>query len=92
MDHQRVHARVRGRVQGVGFRFFTEDRAAELGVTGWVRNLPDGSVELMAEGPRTDLERLIAAVRRGPPASRVHDVETEWSDARGDLGAFRVRS
>jgi acylphosphatase len=92
MDHQRVHALVRGRVQGVGFRFFTEDRAAELGVTGWVRNLPDGSVELIAEGPRNDLERLIEAVRRGPPASRVHDVETMWSEARGDLGAFRIRS
>ncbi|HCL30203.1 MAG TPA: acylphosphatase [Candidatus Latescibacteria bacterium] len=68
---ERIHARVEGRVQGVGFRWFTADLALRLGLTGFVRNLADGAVEAVAEGPSADLERWIEQIRRGPPMSRV---------------------
>ncbi len=74
---QRVRARVRGRVQGVFYRASTCDRAAELGLVGWVRNCADGSVELEAEGPREQVDQLIAWCRRGPAGARVSGVETE---------------
>lgn len=89
--HERLHASVRGRVQGVSFRYYTLDEARRLGLQGWVRNLPDGSVEVTAEGPRTDLEKLLAFVRHGPPAARVADVQAEWSAASGSLGPFDIR-
>jgi acylphosphatase len=88
---QRVRARVRGRVQGVFYRASTCDRAAELGLVGWVRNCADGSVELEAEGPRERVDELIAWCRRGPTGARVTGVEIEeLSETRGDR-AFCVR-
>ena len=72
---QAIRVRVTGRVQGVGFRAHAARSARELGLVGRVRNEPDGSVELRARGPRRDLDRLLEAVRTGPPASRVERVE-----------------
>jgi acylphosphatase len=69
-----VQARVTGRVQGVAFRWHTEERARELGVTGWVRNEPDGSVLLHAEGDEVAVNDLVAWCHHGPPAARVRDV------------------
>lgn len=66
---------VRGRVQGVGFRWFVRERAREAGLHGWVRNNPDGSVELVAAGPSAALDRLEAAVREGPGGAHVRAVE-----------------
>ena len=87
----RVRARVTGRVQGVFYRASTCDRAAELGVVGWVRNRADGSVELEAEGPREQVEQLIAWCRTGPPGARVAGVDVEQlSETRGER-EFRVR-
>jgi acylphosphatase len=87
----RVRARVRGLVQGVFYRASTADRAAELGVAGWVRNCSDGSVELEAEGPREQVDQLVAWCRRGPPGARVTGVEVESvAETRGER-AFRVR-
>ena len=87
----RVRARVRGLVQGVFYRASTVDRAAELGLVGWVRNCADGSVELEAEGARESVEQLIAWCRRGPPGARVTGVEVErLSETRGER-EFRVR-
>jgi acylphosphatase len=72
---------VKGKVQGVGFRFFTLRRAIELGLDGFVRNLPDGSVEIVARGPGARLETLEAAVKAGPRSARVTEVEkSEISD------------
>jgi acylphosphatase len=68
-------ALVRGVVQGVGFRWHTKSRARELGVAGWVRNLPDGSVEVWAEGAATAVADLLRWLERGPPAARVETVE-----------------
>ncbi|GAB4237353.1 MAG: acylphosphatase [Acidobacteriota bacterium] len=75
--------RVKGRVQGVGFRYFTFRRAEELGVKGWVRNLPNGEVEIHAEADRPTLTRFLAAVQQGPPFSAVEDVELQKFPVQG---------
>jgi acylphosphatase len=90
-DRARVHLLVSGRVQGVAFRAYTEEEAQRLGVRGWVRNLPDGRVELEGEGERDAVEALVAWCRHGPPAARVDGVEVEWREWRGDLGEFATR-
>lgn len=74
---------VRGRVQGVGFRFFAERAARELGLFGWVRNLPDGSVETVAEGETFAVARYIERLRQGPGGARVDAVDEEDLAARG---------
>ena len=88
----RLHATVEGRVQGVGFRYFVEENALNLGLTGWVRNRWDGSVEVAAEGPRLALEKLLLALHRGPSASLVADVQAEWLPSSGEFRYFQVRS
>jgi acylphosphatase len=82
---------VSGRVQGVGFRYFTLRAAEELGLAGWVRNLADGRVEVHAEGPPAALEHLAERLRRGPPFARVGGVEVEPLPPAGHT-AFEVRS
>jgi acylphosphatase len=86
----RLRAVVLGRVQAVGFRAFVEDEAQSLHLRGWVRNRPDGSVECVAEGSRAALDRLLAALREGPPLARVESVEVTFEEARADLPAFGV--
>jgi acylphosphatase len=89
---ERVHAVVRGRVQGVGFRWFVQRTAADLELDGWVMNRSDRAVELVAEGPGQRLDELLAAVRQGPPASSVDSVEVSRSPARHDLRGFHIES
>lgn len=91
-DLVRLSARVTGRVQGVGFRHFTRSRAHDLGLTGWVRNETDGSVQVEAEGPRDVLDTFLDALRNGPRPARVVDVETDWRDAEQAFDGFRVRT
>lgn len=89
---ERLVALAHGRVQGVGFRFFAVRRAQALGLSGYARNLPDGrTVEVVAEGPRTALDELLAALRRGPIGARVESVSATWGAATGGLEAFDVR-
>jgi acylphosphatase len=88
----RLEATVRGRVQGVGFRIFVANRAAALGLTGWVRNGSNGSVECLAEGPRPELESLLAALALGPAGARVEGVSPAWSAATGSFDRFAIRS
>ncbi len=90
-DSRRLHAFVSGRVQGVFFRARTCEVATRLGLAGWVRNLPDGRVELLAEGPGEALEQLLAFCRVGPAGARVDDVNVAFGVASGGLGAFEVR-
>jgi len=71
---EQVHLRIEGRVQGVGFRYHTEKTARQLGLVGWVRNLPDGSVETWAEGPKDRIETFVAWCHEGPASSRVSQV------------------
>ena len=82
---------ISGRVQGVGFRFSAYDEANRLGVAGFVRNLPGGEVEVIAEGPREVLKMLAAWAHRGPPSARVTDVREEWLDFTGEFTEFRIR-
>ena len=86
----RVRVLVSGRVQGVGFRYYTQQAAQRLALVGWVRNLRDGRVEAVAEGERETLEQLLSAIRRGPPSSLVEDVQAEWSEAAGGMVDFRI--
>lgn len=88
---QRLSARITGRVQGVGFRHFTTTRARKLGLTGWVRNEPDGSVRLEAEGPKDGLDRLLDAVHEGPRSANVDNVSADYVDPDGAFEGFRVR-
>jgi len=82
---------IAGRVQGVGFRWFAHDAAAREGLHGWVRNLADGSVEIVVEGDRESIDRLEAAVRRGPPAARVERIEVELMAPEGRVTGFEIR-
>ena len=87
----RVRAIIRGRVQGVGFRYFVADEARRLGLRGYVRNMPDrSSVELVAEGEKSGLDRLLLVVRKGPPGARVVNVDAAWSGRSGDYDDFRI--
>jgi acylphosphatase len=90
-NHVRVHLRIRGRVQGVYFRASTVYEAQNLGLTGWVRNCPDGSVEAVAEGARDKIDELIAWCRRGPSGARVENVALEWRAATHEFSAFQQR-
>lgn len=91
MTTERLHAIVRGEVQGVFFRANTQQRAAELSLTGWVMNRKDGGVEVVAEGEREPLERLLGWLRHGPPAASVEKVDSEWGEATGEFPGFEVR-
>ncbi len=87
MSTARLHIYVSGRVQGVCYRAYTQRKARELGVSGWVRNLPDGRVEMEAQGDRRDLAELVRWCRSGPPAARVEKVEvTEIPPLQGEQG------
>jgi len=88
---QRLQARVTGRVQGVGFRYYVVTAAAEIGLSGWVRNRRDGSVEVVAEGERDKLEQLLRALQRGSRSSLVTDVKVEWLEASGEFQGFSAR-
>ena len=82
---------MRGRVQGVGFRAETRDRARSLGLEGWVSNEPDGSVEAVFEGAPDRVESLLRWCRQGPRGAEVEDVEVAWEEPAGGLGGFSLR-
>ncbi len=86
---RRVHVVVRGRVQGVGFRYATVDAARRCGAAGYVRNRPDGAVEAEVEGTDAAVEAMLAFLRSGPPAAHVTDVEVTGAAPRGEPG-FRI--
>lgn len=88
---ERLTAVVRGRVRGVGFRYQTEREARLLGLHGYVRNRADRAVEVVAEGPRASLERLLAWLHHGPGMAYVTEVETSWLAASGAYDSFEVR-
>lgn len=89
--YSRLTAWVHGRVQGVGFRWWTRSRALELGLVGWARNQADGRVEVVAEGVRDHCERLLAALRSGESPGSVDQVVERWSHPKGDLTGFVER-
>jgi acylphosphatase len=82
---------VHGRVQGVGFRWWTRSRASELGLLGWASNLSDGRVEVVAEGPKKDCERLLELLRGGTTPGHVDLVVERWSEPKGNVTGFSER-
>jgi len=87
----RAHVLIKGRVQGVFFRSEIQDEALRKGVTGWVRNLPDGKVEALFEGEKDKIDALIEYCRRGPPGARVTRVEVTWENYTGEFRSFNIR-
>lgn len=87
----RAHIFVSGKVQGVFFRATTEEMAQILGVKGWVKNTEDGKVEVMVEGEKEKVEKLIEWLHRGPPLAKVEKVETKWEEYKGEFKDFVTR-
>ena len=87
---KRAHVFIEGRVQGVGFRHFTKINAEEIGIQGWVKNLPDGRVEAVFEGPVDHLREMIDLCEQGPGASRVDNIDFEIEEASGEFSSFEV--
>ena len=82
---------ISGRVQNVGFRYFTQNAAAREGMAGWVQNLPDGRVEVFVEGDEDAVTRVERAIRSGPPGARVDNVYVQDEGAAGTLKGFRIK-
>ena len=85
-----IRIRVFGRVQGVYYRASTQQKAKELGLTGWVRNCSDGTVEVLAQGKRTDLNALMRWCEDGPPLARVQKVNVHWNEQNEEHTDFRI--
>ena len=85
-----LHVVLAGRVQGVAFRAFVLRKAIPLGVTGYVKNLLDGQVEVVAEGDRQPLERLLLLLKQGPPGARIDHVAAGWSSPTGSYRSFVI--
>lgn len=90
MKQVRATVRIRGRVQGVNFRYFTRRTALDHNVTGWVRNLPNGDVEAIFEGRETMVRKVIEWCRQGPDAAIVEEILIDWEDYRGEFDDFSV--
>lgn len=87
----RAHIFVSGHVQGVFYRAYAQEVARNLEITGWVRNIADGRVEIVAEGVKAKLEEFIKKLRGGPAAARPGDIEVEWLTATGEFSDFEIR-
>lgn len=88
---QQAHVFIDGRVQGVGFRHFCKVNAEEVGIYGWVKNLPDGRVEAVFAGPMDHIREMVNRCEQGPGASRVDDIDVSVEDADEDFDDFEVR-
>ena len=89
--NKRIEATVRGRVQGVAFRYYTNNQARQLHLTGWVANRPDGTVRVVAEGPEPALRRLATWLEVGPPAAWVENADIRWMMAADEFKGFEIR-
>ncbi len=87
----RSHVLVSGRVQGVNFRWYTQRKAQELGLTGWVRNLWDGRVEAVFEGPDEAVRKMVSWCRAGSPLAQVDNIQAEYGAPAGDFSGFHIR-
>jgi acylphosphatase len=90
MGQKRIQLVIRGQVQGVYFRASAQREARQLGLTGWVRNRPDGAVEIIAEGEEDQVKDLLNWSQRGPATARVDMVETRWRSYTGEFAEFRI--
>jgi acylphosphatase len=90
-DQERAHVRISGQVQGVFFRDSTRQKAEELNLAGWVKNLPDGRVEAVFEGPPDRVREMISWCEEGPQHASVENVDTDFEDADDDFQGFEIR-
>ena len=90
-EQRRIHVFISGKVQGVGFRAFTQETAEKLKVTGWVRNLRDGRVEAVAEGPTSVISEFIAKIKQGPASGRVDKVDLKDEPPTGEFKGFEIK-
>ncbi len=88
---QQLHVTIRGRVQGVFFRAWTQETAVKLGLTGWVKNLRDGKVEVLSQGKKETLEKFLSECRKGPPAAHVEEIEHEYEKIETVYPTFEIR-
>jgi acylphosphatase len=91
MEKVKATVHIEGLVQGVFYRYSTQQKAQELGVNGWVRNLQDGSVECLLEGKRESVEDLIRWLYHGPPGARVENITTQWKEYKGTMKGFAIK-
>jgi acylphosphatase len=89
-DFVRIHIVIKGRVQGVGFRFFAKEQAQKLGLTGWVRNTFDGNVEAIAEGSKNSIDIWISHLQTGPRSAFVTTIKKDWLEAKGMFKSFQI--
>ena len=89
-DHERAHVYVSGEAQGVLFRDSTREKAQQRGLSGWVKNLPDGRVEALFEGPSQKVREMVGWCEQGPPHAAVENVDIEFDTAKEDLTGFEV--
>lgn len=89
---KRIHVIVSGRVQGVFFRAETQKKATHLGLKGWVKNCPGGTVEIVTEGPKEQLETLVEWTYHGPEMASVTDVDVEWLDFKNEFRDFTIKN
>lgn len=87
---KQAHVFISGFVQGVGFRRFVRSKAEKLGLTGWVRNLPDRRVEILAQGPKEKIELVIKESKKGPFLSEVEDIQVRWDEIKEKLDDFGI--
>lgn len=87
----RAELTIHGRVQGVFYRQSTREKACSLGLTGWVKNCPDGSVAAVFEGEKTAVDAVIEWCRRGPVAARVSEIDLDWQVFQGEFSGFEIR-
>ena len=90
MQNNSVHLVAHGRVQGVGFRFFVREQAVPRGIKGWVKNLPDGNVEIVAEGEKEILITFIDRVKKGPLFGTVSELQVEWIEPKNNYVNFSI--
>jgi acylphosphatase len=90
MSETRAHVFITGRVQGVCFRAYTQEEAVRRELSGWVRNVEDGRVEAVFEGPEEKVKEMVQWCHRGPSHARVTDVQVKWESPRGESGGFRI--
>lgn len=88
---KRLEMKITGRVQGVFYRSYTRDNARELGLTGYVMNKENGTVEVIAEGEKEKLDELLKRCRKGPEAAKVTEIKTNWKDAEEEFDEFNIR-
>jgi len=89
---KRVHILIYGEVQGVFFRAYTKKTADSIGIKGWVRNKPNGTVEAVAEGSKKDLDEFLEKIAKGPQTSEVVEVRRAWEKATGEFEGFEIKS